>query len=382
MDDLTLIWKLEKQILGELLRVCNQYKLKVFIAHGTLLGAVRHKGFIPWDDDIDVNMPRDDYEKLILVSKEVFKEPYFLQCYETDKNNFWGCAKLRYSRATGMDLQDIPNNGISNNGLYVDIFPMDNVIDDRKLRERQSKKIEYYRKLMYAYVYGRYYDYFLYIGKREWRRYKFLTHIYKREWVYKKFRYWITKYNNIDTRRTGIHAFKTDYECCYWYKEDYEQLVELPFDNLYLPAPSNYDRCLKIKWKNYMELPPEHERGKKHMDVILDPNIPYKEYDVSHFNWKIKDLESKKIVLFGSGVVAQKFFNAYGKKIMICDVLDNNQDKVGRIWNGIRITSPLEYKHMDGNVVIIAISDFKEIARQLEGLAIRDYLVFVSGRIY
>lgn len=75
------IWNIEINILVEFMRVCNKNNLKFFVAHGTLLGAVRHKGFIPWDDDIDVNMPRKDFDKLVKISKKEFEQPFFFKLY-------------------------------------------------------------------------------------------------------------------------------------------------------------------------------------------------------------------------------------------------------------------------------------------------------------
>ena len=82
------IWNIEINILVEFMRVCNKNNLKFFVAHGTLLGAVRHKGFIPWDDDIDVNMPRKDFDKLVKISKKEFEQPFFFQVVSNDKNSF------------------------------------------------------------------------------------------------------------------------------------------------------------------------------------------------------------------------------------------------------------------------------------------------------
>lgn len=152
------IWNIEINILVEFMRVCNKNNLKFFVAHGTLLGAVRHKGFIPWDDDIDVNMPRKDFDKLVKISKKEFEQPFFFQVVSNDKNSFSGTGKLRISSATGMDFQDIGIN--TNNGLFIDVFPMDGIIENEKKRKKQSKKVENYRGLLSAKIYGEKLDYY------------------------------------------------------------------------------------------------------------------------------------------------------------------------------------------------------------------------------
>ena len=73
------VWKIELDILMELDRICRKHDLRYFLDSGTLLGAVRHKGFIPWDDDIDLTMPRKDYDRLIEIASQELKSPYYLQ---------------------------------------------------------------------------------------------------------------------------------------------------------------------------------------------------------------------------------------------------------------------------------------------------------------
>ena len=81
------VWQAQLDMVKIFIDICDKYKLKYFAAGGTLIGAIRHNGFIPWDDDIDLMMPREDYEKFIKVAKEELKkEPYFLQHYSTEKD--------------------------------------------------------------------------------------------------------------------------------------------------------------------------------------------------------------------------------------------------------------------------------------------------------
>ena len=88
----------EKQILCKYIEICEKYHLRYFVAFGTLLGTVRHKGFIPWDDDIDVGMPREDYERFLQIAQKECGEEYFLQTVDTDPEYHLYFAKLRMNR--------------------------------------------------------------------------------------------------------------------------------------------------------------------------------------------------------------------------------------------------------------------------------------------
>lgn len=122
------IWNVEISLLKELERVCDKYHLRYMAHYGTLLGAVRHKGYIPWDDDLDIVMPRPDYQKLLEIGPTEFHAPFFLQSVYTDANFGMPIAKLRDSRTSAIQYPDFaPEN--MNQGIFVDIFPLDCTYD-------------------------------------------------------------------------------------------------------------------------------------------------------------------------------------------------------------------------------------------------------------
>ena len=122
-EKLKKIWAVELDLLNEFQRVCKKHNIKFTIFGGTLLGAVRHKGFVPWDDDLDVAMTRVEFDKLCRIAETEFDYPYFFQTALTDRRYFFSYARLRNSETTAI----ISGNGTPdyNNGVYIDIYVLE-----------------------------------------------------------------------------------------------------------------------------------------------------------------------------------------------------------------------------------------------------------------
>ena len=115
--------EIELSILKECIKIFKEHNINYYVIGGTLLGAVRHKGFIPWDDDIDLGLPRKDYEKFIKIAQLELPEPLVLQHFTNEKKSVFSFAKVR-NKKTIMKQYNIKDFKI-NHGVYIDIFPID-----------------------------------------------------------------------------------------------------------------------------------------------------------------------------------------------------------------------------------------------------------------
>ncbi len=128
--------------------VCRQHGLRYYIWAGTMLGAVRHKGFIPWDDDIDIAMPRPDYDRLIAHCKEWLPQPLEMVCADTDDAYPLPFAKIQDASTTIIERMHLGYVG----GLYIDVFPIDGVPQGRLRRWLHFARYEYYKRVLYLMV--------------------------------------------------------------------------------------------------------------------------------------------------------------------------------------------------------------------------------------
>lgn len=274
------IWAIELDLLNELIRVCDKHHIKVTLFAGTLLGAIRHKGMIPWDDDIDVALTREEYEKLCKVAPREFRHPYFFQNNESDPQYLFGYSRLRNSLTTGYIVGYDSLN--YNNGIYIDIFVLDGYIEDESLLKKQLRKKSHLETIAELY-------------KRNIFSHKILKRIIKKTLIilispilfklvnYRKltikYEETLKRYNN-KTHRVSLITHNYDFIRRYWCnKEDFSEITHVPFENIMVPAPVKYDAMLKHMYGDYMKFPPVEKRGAWHEGVLeLDPDIPYKEY--------------------------------------------------------------------------------------------------------
>ncbi len=270
------IWAVELDILSKLMSVCEKYNLKCFVTGGTLLGAVRHGGFIPWDDDLDVALSREDFDKLCEVAPKEFEEPYFFQDALSDRNYFIGFARLRRSDTTG--IVTFCTEKKYNQGIYVDICVYDKIPDDAKKLNKILRRVKFYSVLLSNY-------YHLTTTNGKLRRFGWLfrmtKHFISYERLYRKYRKACTSYKG-EGDTLGllcIPAFLREKATI----SGTANPVKLKYENMEVYAPADYREMLTASYGDYMQFPPVEERGGWHEDVIIfDPDTPFMEYYRQH----------------------------------------------------------------------------------------------------
>ena len=275
------IWAVELDLLVEFKRVCDKYDLKWFVGYGSLLGIVRHKGFIPWDNDIDIAITRESFDKLCEVAASEFQEPYFLQTPMSENGRYFKpLPKFCNSLTTGASelewLQGI------NSGLFMDVFILDEIPNDDKLVLKMFNRIDYYNHFARFYSpYPRHDNFLKKINNSVWTMlWKFKYHSCGGDVLFKELSRYLSQYAGHGCRR-WMALEVTPERSLHLDKTMWSETLMADMEFLKVPIPNGYDWILKDHYGNYMELPPVEMRV-NHEYLELEPEIPYKEYFTSH----------------------------------------------------------------------------------------------------
>ena len=262
---------LQLRILKNLLavdKVCNEHNLRYYIMAGTMLGAVRHKGFIPWDDDLDIGMPRADYDLLMANAKEWLPKPYEAVCAENDKEYPLPFAKVQDADTTLIERMHLKYLG----GVYIDIFPLDGVPESRMAQRMHFAKYEFYKRVLYLihrdpYKHGK--------GPSSWipllcRKLFTLTGAQESiRKVMKKYDFdQSTLVCDYDDGMKGIMS-----------KDILGTPTPILFENEEVWGVQKYDVYLSQKYGDYMTIPKQSGQ-RQHNFHYLDLNKPYREFEV------------------------------------------------------------------------------------------------------
>ena len=252
-------------MLDNFILICKEYNLKYTLLGGSVLGAVRHRGIIPWDDDIDIGMPRNDYEKLLTIADKVFFKKYKLVSIHNDKDYIYPFAKLFDNETTLIEYQDFFYLG----GIYIDIFPLDGIPQNADERVDKIEKLRYKaRHLTLA-------KYSLKHKKKHYLR----CLLYKV--IYKNYNNILKKCDNLSRKYPYNKQYNIANYFGAWGKKEisdyswFNPLKEYTFEGRIVWGPNNYDAYLTKMYGDYMTPPPIEKRKSHHSHYFIDLSRRY-----------------------------------------------------------------------------------------------------------
>lgn len=249
--------KIQLKILDNINDFCHENNINYWIDCGTLLGAIRHSGYIPWDDDIDIGMLRDDYNKFMELYNKSNTQYKFL-ALENSNDYYFPFGKVIDTNTILYEPDE--KTGIKI-GVYVDIFVYDNAPDDDKKCQQMFNKRILYNKLRTAQLYPNLYDHSSY--KKKIMRFflniylKFLPKNYYTKKMIKNSK----RYINIQTKRVGNFTSEAKVVAD---KSIFDSFTQVTFEKKKYPAPTKYDEWLTLFYGNYMKLPPKEKQVSHH----------------------------------------------------------------------------------------------------------------------
>lgn len=245
--------KIQKEILDEVVAFCDNNNIRYFLAYGTLLGAIRHKGYIPWDDDIDIHMPRPDYEKFIALYNKQKDSKYEVVTHEENRKYHVPFAKI-FRKGT-LVKEFFYKQSVF--GVYVDIFPLDGIkskwqayICGQCIRCMYIKTMIFCERQTFA-------------RKARLAVTKLILLPFSSHFILKNMRRIATRHEYDKCNKVCSFGSRTAMREILP-REVFDEHTNVTFEGSNYRAPKGYDRYLTSKYGNYMQLPPEEKRVSTH----------------------------------------------------------------------------------------------------------------------
>lgn len=266
------VWAASMEMAQKLIDVCQKHGLQCWMDSGTLLGAVREGGFIPWDDDIDFVMLRKDYDRLVAIAKQEFQAPYFFQTTYSDTDYYCGHAQLRRTDTTALSRAELATERHHCQGLFVDIFVLDGFIENPVLRFLHRTTAMIIRKTIHGQL--RHSEENTTLGRK---MASLLSKGIGLVLPYRTlFRWYEGMFRMVDAdkhRRVSVCSYRYSTHRRIRLRSSYERMEWIPFEGVKFPAPNNTDDALKCYFgPDYMT---PRQEPTAHGEMYLDATEPY-----------------------------------------------------------------------------------------------------------
>lgn len=253
-EELQQLHRIELELIGEVDRICKKCGIHYNMVGGTMLGAIRHKGFIPWDDDADIGFLRSEYEKFRKACEtELDHDRFYIQDIRDTDGYRWGYGKLRRkdTKFIRLNQEFMPYE----QGVFIDLMPFDNVPDNWLHRRIHFFMCFVIRKILWSEVGSR-------TEKKFMQRmiYKVLRKMPRTNAVSLYEKLITVSRKQRQSKQVRILTFPTPKGVYGYDREWYTHLSRYPYEDTLLPGAKDYDGYLKVKYGSYMELPPEEKR--------------------------------------------------------------------------------------------------------------------------
>lgn len=271
-DDLRKLQLEELDMVRIFKKICEEYKFRYFILGGTLLGAVRHNGFIPWDDDVDIAMPRSDYNKLRSIMNKYNTDEYCFVNFDIDSSYSYAWARMTSKKIKVINhMANIPRV----EPVFIDIIPLDGFPDNIIMRQIQKIRLNFWWVLNQICQFDKMVD--------QKRNRSVISRICvkiagKFKWIgnhisYKKCLENLNKTLErypYDSSTKNIINFLAAYGFDEIFPRDaFKSSISYQFENVELQGPQDFDSVCRIIYGDYMTLPPEEDRNKHHIEIII-----------------------------------------------------------------------------------------------------------------
>jgi lipopolysaccharide cholinephosphotransferase len=275
MDQQTIrkIQLMELEILKEIKRVCDMHNIRYWLNSGTLLGAVRHGGYIPWDDDTDIGMLRPEYERFLYIAEQELNSKFIIQTWINTAKYPAPFAKIRM-KGTKCKESYTSEKEVEQ-GFWVDVFPFDVYREKDRSNNairfilEQLKRLRYMKCKRRQWMEGTNINYIKYFG---YIPYRFFACFFTKKWLIRQSEYFQKRYNNDPDPEYLYQLGDTSYDYGKWVYpiNCFDNIIMIKFEDSLFPCPKQYDMYLKKAYGDYMTPPPEDKRGNIHNIIEID----------------------------------------------------------------------------------------------------------------